>query len=211
MPAKKPITPGDRFGRLTVVSEISRHRTSGGNVQRRFLCRCDCGEERLIVAGSLRDGQRSCGCLKADVIRRRCTKHGYAGTRLYLIWNNMWRRCTEPTNDRYAQYGGRGIRVCERWKKFESFLADMGEPPAGMTLDRYPDNDGNYEPANCRWATAKEQANNKQSSNPIVIDGVTRPITEWISLLGVNRSTIYRRIHRGMDARSALLAKDGRR
>ena len=118
----------------------------------------------------------------------------------------MWRRCTEPTNDRYAQYGGRGIRVCDRWEKFENFLADMGEPPAGMSIDRYPNNDGNYEPDNCRWASAKEQANNKRCSRPVTIDGVTRPITDWIKVVGISKTVLYRRMRIGLDPAEAIVS-----
>jgi hypothetical protein len=121
----------------------------------------------------------------------------------------MWRRCTDPKIDRYAQYGGRGIRVCARWGDFANFLADMGQPPPGMSLDR-KDNDGDYEPENCRWATKKEQSNNKQTSRRVEIDGVSRPITEWIRVLQLNTSTVFRRMKKGMDAKSALLAPDQR-
>ena len=116
----------------------------------------------------------------------------------------MWRRCTEPTNDRYAQYGGRGIRVCERWEKFENFLADMGEPPDGASIDRYPNNDGNYEPGNCRWASGQQQANNKQASRHITIGTVTKPITEWIKATGISRTVLYRRIKAGLDPAAVI-------
>jgi hypothetical protein len=126
------------------------------------------------------EGPKDCGCLKKKKKKRRKTRHGYTGTPTYRSWACMCQRCTNPNNDCYPWYGGRGIKVCKRWLTFKNFLADMGERPAGATLDRI-DVNGNYEKNNCRWASAAVQARNKRS-NTLRRDVRRLTAREWASL-----------------------------
>lgn len=123
-------------------------------------------------------------------------KHGKRNTRVYAVWGDMKNRCLNPRAQAYRDYGGRGITVCERWMSFANFLADMGEPPAGMELDR-KNNDGPYSPDNCQWASIAEQARNRRSSRILTFNGESKCASEWARQLGISTGTMYGRLELG--------------
>ena len=145
------------FGRLTVISYHSK----GKYDHTRWLCKCECGKEKVIFSSALKSGHtKSCGCLNLENVKKSNMKYNKYGSREYNSWASMKRRCTDPNAINYKYYGGRGITYCKRWEKFENFYEDMGPRPEGKSINRI-DNDGNYEPKNCKWSTSTEQNNNK--------------------------------------------------
>lgn len=162
MPAFSEIA-GLKFGRLTAVRRLPRE--PGSRSQTRWVCSCECGAEATVTLGDLKSGKTSsCGCRRAAVSKTRMTTHGATAngqwTGTYTTWAGMKQRCQSPNDNNYPYYGGRGIRVCERWQTFENFLADMGERPPGMSIDRINPN-GDYEPGNCQWANGTRQSRNR--------------------------------------------------
>lgn len=188
---------GEKFSHLTVIARCGSDRF-GRSLWR---CYCDCGEPRIVALFRLRSGHtKSCGCIKG----RSSHKHGMARTPTYNTWSAMKARCCNPSNDQFEHYGARGIKVCERWKaSFEAFMADMGERPEGMTIDRI-DNDGDYEAGNCRWAPETEQARNRRSTIKVERDGVTKCVKDWCDELGINVDRVYGRIRRGESPERAI-------
>jgi hypothetical protein len=187
---KLDVLTGKTFGRLTVTGHS--HKNVRG--EHYWFCRCECGNERAILGGSLRIGATtSCGC----VFREAHTTHGMTKTRTFKSWDSMRQRCLNENDPSFARYGGRGISVCARWRDdFAAFLKDMGERPAGKTLDRI-DGRGDYSPDNCRWASYKDQVRNRQCTQVLTVDGVAKPLQEWCEITGLKPTTILSRLAAG--------------
>jgi hypothetical protein len=195
------------YGKLTVIkSERRQHENRKGIGWLWWLCRCECGAEKWIEAKYVRAGyHKSCGCSRVTGIVNSQYRHGMSHTSIHNTWMSMKQRCFDVNCPAYSDYGGRGITVCERWMVFENFFEDVGSPPDGMTLDRFPNNDGNYEPGNVRWATKIEQGINRRNVHQVTIDGVTKTLREWCEQTGVKYNTAYQRIvKRKIDPREAL-------
>lgn len=184
---------GQRFGRLTVISKCAD----------KWLCRCDCGNDRLVFSGHLREGRTvSCGCYIAEKVKKPRT-HGKRHTRAWKIWSGIKQRCLNPKNSAYKRYGGRGITICDKWLMLEGFLEDMGEPPEGMSIDR-KENDKGYCKDNCRWATDTQQARNTSANRIITIGNEKNTLAEWCEILGIKYTTAHSRLRRGWSAEKAL-------
>ena len=202
-----------KFGRLTIIA-AGQPRERRGRPVRTWVAQCDCGGAKTVVEEDLHAGStRSCGCLKKQRLAehiQRCTKHGFARKNKkrseYRVWRKMIERCEDARNKDFADYGGRGIAVCRRWRdSFELFYADMGpRPSAQHSIDRFPNNDGNYEPGNCRWATLREQGRNKRNNRLIDVDGVTRTLAEWAERTGIGPSTLWYRLQAGLSPEVAI-------
>lgn len=210
--ADKPLHPRFKdiedgvFGMLTVIGFAKKSKSHSF-----WYCECDCGSIITITSCSLVTGTKSCGCLQQKTVSVTSRKHGhsvnYIITPTYRAWMALRNRCMNPNNKSYADYGGRGIRVCERWDDFNNFLEDMGERPDGMSIDR-KDNNGNYEPGNCRWATKKEQANNKRSNVAIMYNNQSMTISEWADVVGIDAQVIGLRLRRGWSIERSLTTSE---
>ncbi len=176
---------GKRFGKLTVLSECE-------TMKHKYKCLCDCGNIKYISKYHLLDGHtKSCGCSRG-------IKHGKHHTRLYRIYYKIKTRCYNKKHNGYKNYGGRGVKICDAWlSDFMNFYnwAMSNGYQEGLTIDRI-DIDGNYEPKNCRWVTMKQQNRNKRDTVNITINGVTKCLTDWCYILGLNYNTVQARRHR---------------
>jgi hypothetical protein len=188
------------FGRWTVLARAPR--IHGRTTE--WMCRCDCGTER-VVGSKLKSGQStSCGCQARESLARRAGIEDGTARVLYSRWQNMHRRVSSPGSRSWHRYGARGITVCERWQSFENFAADMGPTfHPDLTLERI-DNDGSYSPENCRWATRKEQQRNTSTSKRVTFRGHEKTTAEWSELLGIDRTTLLSRLRRGWSTERAL-------
>lgn len=204
---------GKRYGRLVVLGYSHTEPKSRKSF---WKCKCDCGTVKTVCASNLRSGNTSsCGCGEGENRERLMQafydehyKHGEAYSRLHRIWAHMKERCENPNCRDYPLYGGRGIKVCDEWvgeRGFEAFNAwalDNGYGDA-LSIDRV-DTNGNYEPANCRWATDTMQANNRRANRRITMRGETKTIAEWCRQYGKNYGTVYTRLETGMTPEEAF-------
>ncbi len=207
------VNPGDQYGRWTVLRELSAWRSpKSGKRYRMVECRCECGTVRELTLESICRAtapSQSCGCLQREAAAKVGSgnkTHGDSKSITYTSWAEMKQRCLNSNNVAHDRYGGRGIAVCQQWMdSYDVFLADMGERPSKLhSLDRYPDISGNYEPGNCRWATAKQQARNRSSNVILTFRGETMCISAWAERIGIDRKTIEKRIHKGFTVDEAL-------
>jgi hypothetical protein len=188
------VPAGTQFGQWTVIEECQKR-----GRERAFTCRCTCGTERAVLLSNLRAGKTSgCGCLAGPKISRSKTKHGASDSPEHLTWMRIRQRCENPNSGDFPNYGGRGIKVCDRWREsFETFLADMGPRPGpGYTIERI-NNDGPYSPENCRWATIQEQQQNKRNSIRVMHGGAIRSLSEISAETGIPVATLYTRYYAG--------------
>ena len=203
---------GKRYGRLIVIAALAR---IGNN--RKVICRCDCGTERSFFQANLCAGRTtSCECACSEIVSALHTRHGEAGnayhgrcpTPEYKTWLGMKERCGNPKRREYARYGGRGITICQRWAiSFEAFLQDMGRRPTSQHQIDRKDNDGHYEPGNCRWATPKEQQSNTTRSKFVYLNGERLVVAEAIRRVGIKSTTFWERVRRGWSFDRALLTE----
>lgn len=192
-----------RFGRLVVLHEAGR--SKAGKVL--WLCQCDCGNTKIVVGGDLRSGKTtSCGCYHQDVAATQATIHGERFSRLYRIWGAMKYRCYNPSAAHYANYGGRGIKVCAEWKRsfpaFQKWALENGYSD-GLSIDRI-DVDAGYSPGNCRWVDETTQARNKRSNRNLIFRGKNQSVAAWADETGIPAQTIYHRLDSGWLVERAL-------
>lgn len=200
--AKRVDITGKRFGKLTVI-KISRHKNMKDGKRILWLCECDCGNFSEVLTYSLKSGNtKSCGCKKYEGNRR---SHGLSKSSEYHIWNDIKQRCHNSNNSAYYNYGSRGIRVCNRWlNSFEDFITDMGNRPSHKhTIDRI-DNNGDYSPENCRWATRKEQSRNTGRTKIIEWKNEYHCLKDWSKIIGINYSTLQNRFKGGWSIEKAF-------
>jgi hypothetical protein len=206
---KTPINEsGKRYGRLVVLN----YTHSNKDKKACWDCKCDCGNIHNATGKSLRSGKcKSCGCLADETRGDAIATHGYCrgGKRAeYHVWRSMKERCSNPNNKQYSRYGGRGIKICKRWfNSFAFFIKDMGDKPSpGMTIERI-NNNGGYNPKNCKWATWSEQQNNKSTTRFLVLNGRKETIKQWSEITRIPYQAIVTRLYRGWSEERTLTQK----
>ena len=206
---------GKKFGRLRVLRRVPHH---FGDHEAKWICVCRCGRKKVIAGYSLSGGYtNSCGCYRRECSRKRAInntlglRHGHArrkpgATKTYSAWRSMFQRCYNPKNKGFHRYGGRGIFVAAQFRRFEGFLAYLGEKPKGMSLDRI-DNNGAYAPGNVRWATVKTQNLNTRRNRRLTLNGKTLTLKEWCDRLNISQTTIQWRLKAGWPLERTLTTK----
>lgn len=192
---------GQRFGRLKAIERAEN--TKDNKAQ--WICECECGSTVVVSASNLRrKSTKSCGCLRSEMATQHLTignhnrKHGLTGTKLYVLWQCMKQRCTNPLSKDYKDYGGRGVAVCDEWlNDFQAFYnwSYANGFKEGLSIDRINVN-GNYEPNNCRWVDTKEQANNKRNNHILTYNEETHTVAEWSKITGIKYNTLLNRINK---------------
>ena len=198
---------GKRFGRLIVVSYAGQDLKGHSSL---WDCRCDCGKTKIVRRKSLKNGETtSCGCYSSECTSARFKKHGFKNHRLYIIWKSMRQRCNCITNQRYHDYGGRGITICQEWDEFTEFYswAMANGYNSTLTIERKEVN-GNYCPENCTWILPELQSSNRRNNHRLTFDGQTKTISEWSRDMGGDFNLVYRRIKRGWPIEEALTIKN---
>lgn len=188
---------GQKYGRLTVIKFIGI--TEGKKKRSIWLCKCDCGNQKEILGERLASGKtQSCGCLNKEINIKKSTKHGLSNTKIYFVWKAMISRCYNKRNPNYKNYGKRGIEVFKDWHELKNFYqwAMNNGYDENLEIERI-DNNGNYEPNNCKWATRKEQTRNTRKNVNVEINGIIKTIAEWAEENGYKNSTIQYRYYRG--------------
>ena len=186
---KKPDLRGTKFGRLTVKGKIS------GGQNSKWLCECECGKITVVLRTNLKNKNTlSCGCFAEERHREKVVTHGLSNHRIYNVWRSMVNRCSNPKNIGFDNYGGRGITVCERWKKFENFIEDMGLPEEGLDIDRINNGKG-YFKENCRWVTRKQNARNTRKTVKVKWEGKEIALISLAEKYNIKYKCLYKRVH----------------
>lgn len=200
------IKEGDVFTFLTVIKYVGKTKF----YKRIWECNCRCGKTKTVIEDNLlRKTTKSCGCWSRQYLKTIRSKYDRTGKKLpgeLISWRHMISRCNDPKNNRFKSYGGRGIRVCDRWlNSFSNFLSDMGPKPSHKhSLDRFPDTNGNYDVSNCRWATSVQQAYNKTVNITFEMDGATKCLAEWCFEKKMPYHTVFARLKRGFSFHEAI-------
>lgn len=203
---------GQRFGRLVVIERVDSHIQPSGQRKTRWLCKCDCGNEKIVSSSQLKSGMtKSCGCLSREKSKERLFVHGLKHTRLYVVWCDIKSRCFNPNNTYYKDYGGRDITICSEWKDnfmvFYEWAYANGYNENALkgecTIDRIDNNKG-YCPDNCRWVSMKEQCKNRRSNIFLTYKDKTHCLVDWVEIIGIKYDVLYRRLKRGWSVEKAF-------